>query len=177
MSEKILVTYATKYGSTQGVAEAVTEELRKKGHTVDLTPARDVKSLDGYTAVVLGSPLYINAILGDASKFLAHHKDSLSQIPTAFFVLGPLYNTPKDMTEVQVQLDSVLTKLSWFSPVDSKLFTGAMDLEKFRFPDSLLKMMPANKDNSLFKTYDGRDWDAIRAWADSLEEILLRQTA
>ena len=76
MSEKILVTYATKYGSTQGVAEAITEELRTKGHTVDLTPARDVKSLTGYTAVVLGSPLYINAILGDASKFLANNKES-----------------------------------------------------------------------------------------------------
>src|SRR5512133_1586645 len=118
MSEKILVTFATKYSSTQGVAEAIAAELRTKGHTVDLTPARDVKSLDGYTALVLGSPLYINSILGDASKFLAHHKDTLSQIPTAFFVLGPLYNTPKDMTEVQVQLDSVLAKHPWFKPVD-----------------------------------------------------------
>ncbi|HEX7555626.1 MAG TPA: flavodoxin domain-containing protein [Leptolinea sp.] len=177
MSEKILVTYATKYGSTQGVAEAITEELRAKGHTVDLTPARDVKSLDGYTAVVLGSPLYINSILGDASKFLAYHKDTLTQITTVFFVLGPLYNTPKDMTEVQAQLDSVLAKLPWFKPVDAKIFTGAMDLKKFRFPDSLLKMMPANKDNSLFKTYDGRDWEAIRAWADSLDGLFQQQSA
>jgi menaquinone-dependent protoporphyrinogen oxidase len=177
MSEKILVTYATKYGSTQGVAEAIAAELRAKGHTVDLTPARDVKSLAGFTSVVLGSPLYINSILGDASKFLSRHKDALTQIPTAFFVLGPLYGTPKEMADVQGQLGGVLNKLSWFKPVEAKIFTGAMDLEKFRFPDSLLIKMPANKGDALFKTYDGRDWDAIRVWADSLEQVLLRQPA
>jgi menaquinone-dependent protoporphyrinogen oxidase len=177
MSEKILVTYATKYGSTQGVAEAIAAELRTKGHTVDMFPVCDVKSLAGYSAIVLGSPLYISSILGDASKFLSRHKDALTQLPVAFYVLGPLYGTPKEMTDVQVQLDGVLDKLTWFKPVEVKIFTGAMDLDKFRFPDSLLKMMPANKDSSLFKTYDGRDWNAIRAWADSLEGILQPQSA
>jgi menaquinone-dependent protoporphyrinogen oxidase len=176
MSEKILVTFATKYGATQGVAEAIANELRAKGHFVDVVPAREVKSLAGYMAVVLGSPLYIGSILGDASKFLNRYKEALTHIPTAFFVLGPLYGFPKEMTDVQVQLDGVLNKLSWFKPAEVKIFTGAMDLEKFRFPDSLLKMMPANKDNSLFKTYDGRDWEAIRAWSDSLEGILTLQT-
>jgi menaquinone-dependent protoporphyrinogen oxidase len=177
MSEKILDTYATKYGSTQGVAEAIAAELRKKCYEVDLTAARDVKSLAGYSAIVLGSPLYISSILSDASKFLTRHKDTLTHLPTAFYVLGPLYGTPKEMSDVQVQLDGVLHKVPWFKPAEVKIFTGAMDLEKFRFPDSLLKVMPANKDSSLFKTYDGRDWNAICAWADSLEESLLRQPA
>ncbi|NLF51100.1 MAG: hypothetical protein GX577_08180 [Leptolinea sp.] len=44
-------------------------------------------------------------------------------------------------------------------------------MNKFRFPDSLLKLMPAAKNNELFRTYDGRDWDAIRAWADSLTDM------
>ncbi len=173
MTEKILVTYATKYGSTQGVAEAIAEELRTKGHTVDLVHARDVKSLGGYGAVVLGSPLYIGSMLGDASKFLSRYKNELSNIPTAFFVLGPLEKTPKELSDVQVQLDTVLNKITWFKPAVVEIFAGAMDPDKFRFPDSLLKMMPASKDNALFKKADGRDWESIRAWANSLEDVLL----
>jgi menaquinone-dependent protoporphyrinogen oxidase len=175
MSEKILVTYATKYGSTQGVAQAIADELRSKNILVDLTPARDVKSLDGYTGVVLGTPLYIGAMLGDASKFLSRFKDTLSQTPTAFFVLGPLEKTPKELSDVQVQLDTLLNKIGWFKPAVVEIFAGAMDPDKFRFPDSLLKIMPANKEGSLFKTFDGRDWEGIRAWADSLENVLLKQ--
>ena len=177
MSEKILVTYATKYGSTQGVAEAIAGELRAKGCSADLIPARDVKSLDGYDAIVLGSPLYVGNILGDASRFLTRFKETISLLPTAFFVLGPLDKTPKEMTDVQVQLDTVLNRMMWFKPDEIEIFTGALDFEKFRFPDSLLKlMMSASKDsNSSFRTHDGRDWDAIRSWADSLEGVLFKQ--
>lgn len=176
MPEKILVTYATKYGSTQGVAEAIAEELRHKGNIVDLIPAKIVKSLDGYHSVVLGTPLYIGNMLGDATKFLSQNQKELSTLPTALFVLGPLEKTPKELSDVQVQLDSVLNRLSWYKPVVVEIFAGAMDPDKFRFPDSLLKMMPAARDSAMFQKRDGRDWDAIRSWADSLP-LSLMQTA
>lgn len=176
MPEKILVTYATKYGSTQGVAEAIASQLRDKGYSIDLLPARDVTSLSGYDAVVLGSPLYIGNILGDASKFLTRCKDELSRLPAAFFVLGPLDKTPKDINDVQVQLDTVLNKMVWFKPQVIEIFTGAIDQSKLRFPDSLLKMAGKGEDNPM-RTRDCRDWEAIRAWADSLDKILLKQTA
>ncbi|GAP20270.1 flavodoxin domain-containing protein [Leptolinea tardivitalis] len=175
MSEKILVTYATKYGSTQGVAKAIADELQSKGFLIDFYPAREVKSLSGYDAVVLGSPLYIGSFLSDASRFLSRFKSDLERIPCALFVLGPLEKNPRDMVEVQVQLDNIMNRISWFKPMIVEIFTGAMDIEKFRFPDSLLKIMPVGKDNPLFKTYDGRDWEAIRAWADSLPKIFEKQ--
>ncbi len=176
MSEKILVTYASRYGSTKGVAEAIAEELRTNGHKVDLTPAREVKSISGYRAVVLGSPLYIGSILGDASKFLSHHKDSLRKIPSAFFVLGPLEKKPEDIKDVQGQLDNVFKKFDWYKPAVIEIFAGAMDLGKLRFPDSLIKLAPVNESNPM-RTRDGRDWEAIRAWADSLDGLFQRQSA
>ncbi len=174
MTDKILVTFATKYGSTQGVAEAIAEELRKKGQIVDLIPAKNVKSLDGYYAVVLGTPLYIGNILGDASKFLSRNRADLQKMPSALFVLGPLEKTPKDLSDVQVQLDSVLNRLSWFKPVVVEIFAGAMDPDKFRFPDSLLKLMPAARDSAIFQKRDGRDWEAICTWADTLPLALMQ---
>ena len=40
MSASVLVAYATRYGSTQEVAEAVTATLRESGLEVDLQPLR-----------------------------------------------------------------------------------------------------------------------------------------
>ncbi|BCY19211.1 flavodoxin [Leptolinea sp. HRD-7] len=177
MPEKVLVTYATKYGSTQGVAEVIAAELRNMGLDADLLPAANVQSISGYHAVVLGTPLYIGSMLSDASKFLSRFKKEISEIPSALFVLGPLYNTPKDMTDAKTQLDIILNKITWFKPVTVEVFTGAMDPDKFRFPDSLLKMMPASQTGDIFKKFDGRDWDAIKSWSSTLENVLLKQTA
>ncbi len=175
MSEKILVTYATKYGSTRGVAETIAGELRLKGLDVDLLPVKEVNSMAPYSAVVLGSPLYIGSMLGDATKFLSRFKKDLSRIPSALFILGPLYNTPKEMADVKAQLDTALNRIKWFHPAVVSVFTGAMDPEKFRFPDSLLNMMPAAKNDNLLKKHDGRDWVAIKEWAGSLDSVLVKQ--
>ncbi len=53
MENKVLVAYASTYSSTQEVAEVVTATLRDHELAVDLQPARDVRSLEGYRAVVL----------------------------------------------------------------------------------------------------------------------------
>ena len=54
MSTTILVTYATRYGSTQEVAETIAAELNKLGLPTTLRPMSNVRTLDGYSAVVLG---------------------------------------------------------------------------------------------------------------------------
>ncbi|MBA7710139.1 hypothetical protein ES703_119071 [subsurface metagenome] len=53
---KVLVTYASKYGSTAEVAEKVAEILRSKGLEVDLSRAKAVADISSYDAVILGSP-------------------------------------------------------------------------------------------------------------------------
>ncbi len=55
MSNKILVTYASRAGSTQGVAEAIGKSLADGGAAVDVRPMRDVQDLTPYRAVVAGS--------------------------------------------------------------------------------------------------------------------------
>ena len=48
---RILVTYASKHGSTEEVAEAVAERLREAGLLTHLVPAAEVEDLDGYDGV------------------------------------------------------------------------------------------------------------------------------
>jgi menaquinone-dependent protoporphyrinogen IX oxidase len=50
MDTKILVVYASTHGSTQEVAEVVAGTLREHELTVDLQRARDIRTLEGYSA-------------------------------------------------------------------------------------------------------------------------------
>ena len=70
MTKDVLVTYATTCGSTQEIAESITDTLKESKLSVDILPARNVKSLDGYRWVVLGAPLYMFRWHADAHHFL-----------------------------------------------------------------------------------------------------------
>ena len=69
METKVLVAYASSYGSTKEIAEVISETLRSQGLAVDLRPIRKVQTLEGYSAVVLGAPLYMFHWHKDARHF------------------------------------------------------------------------------------------------------------
>ena len=48
MADSILMAYATRYGSTQEVADRIAATLRESGLTVDVQPVKQVRTLDGY---------------------------------------------------------------------------------------------------------------------------------
>ncbi len=162
MSTSVLVAYATRYGSTQEVAEAVAATLRERGLAVDIGPMRDVRTLEGYRAVVLGAPLYMFHWHKDALHFLARYRQALTARPVAIFALGPFHAEEKEYQEVRRQLDKELAKFPWLTPAAIAIFGGKFDPQKLTFPHNLvpaLKNMPAS---------DVRDWAAIRAWANDL---------
>ncbi len=170
MSDSILVTYATRYGSTQEVAEKVAATLRENGLAVDVQPAKQVRSLAGYRAVVLGAPLYIGSWLKDAQRFLAQHQAALTALPVAVFTLGPVRVGEKP-EEVRVQMDRELARYPWLKPVAVEMFGGKYDPATMHFPDTLLAVIPGSP---LYKSpaTDLRDWDAIRTWADSVAAMV-----
>ena len=159
MSASILVAYATKFGSTREVAEAVAATLREGGQTVDCQPVKKVRSLDGYAAVVLGAPLYMFRWSGGAKGFLSRQHQALLERPVAVFALGPFHDDAKERQDARGQLDKELLKFPWFTPVAIEIFGGKFDPATLSFPYNLLpalKQMPPS---------DARDWTAIRAWA------------
>ena len=164
MSASVLVAYATQYGSTQQVAEAIAETLREGGLEVDLQPMREVRTLQDYHAVVLGAALYIGRWHKDARRFLSRHREALTQRPVAIFTLGPLHLNEKEWQDAHTQLEKELATFAWLTPIALELFGGKIDPAKLHFPWNVL---PA----SLFKNRpinDIRDWRAIHMWASSL---------
>jgi menaquinone-dependent protoporphyrinogen oxidase len=167
MSDSVLVAYATRYGSTQEVAEAVAATLRESGLEVDLQPMRKVCTLDRYRAVVLGAPLYIGRWHKDAQRFLSLHQEALTQRSVAIFTLGPTQPDKKEWEGVHAQLDQELAKYPWLTQVALELFGGKYDPAKLRFLDKLLASLPASPQHQM-PASDVREWDAIRAWASNL---------
>jgi menaquinone-dependent protoporphyrinogen oxidase len=162
MSKSVLVGYATRYGSTHEVADAVAATLRDCGLVVDLQPMREVRTLEGYSALVLGAPLYMFRWHKDARRFLSRHRKAITGLPVAIFALGPVHD-PHDENEwhdSRAQLDKELAKYPWLAPLVLEVFGGKYDPENLRWPINLLAgSEPAT---------DIRDWEAIRAWASDL---------
>jgi menaquinone-dependent protoporphyrinogen oxidase len=168
LSSSVLVAYATHYGSTQEVAEAVAATLPERGLEVELQPMMEVRGLDRYGAVVRGTAIYMFRLHKDARRFLTRHREALARRPAAIFALGPFNGEEKEWQGVRAQPDKELAQFPWFTPVVREVFGGKFDPAKLRFPYNLvpyLKRLPAS---------DIRHWKAIRAWATNLAERFQR---
>lgn len=161
---KILVTYASKYGSTREVAEAIAKYMETKDYSLSVLPLGKVRSLSGIDAVIMGAPFYMFRWHKDAILFLARFAEKLPKIPTAVFALGPFHDVESEWLEIGSQLDKELARFPWFHPVEAKLFGGKFDPVSLTFPFNLipaLKEMPAS---------DIRDWAAIDTWAQTIHD-------
>ncbi len=163
-AKSVLVAYASRFGSTQEVAEAITTALRDAGMEVELQPMQEVQRLDGYDAVVLGAALYNARWHQDAHQFLTKHQAVLKQRPVAVFSLGPMGTGDGAMRSSHRQLDKELAKYPWLKPVALQIFAGKYDGTKPGL-GSFYRLLP---------TRDYRDWEAIRAWAKALPAQLQR---
>lgn len=166
MATRILVAYATRYGSTKEVAEKVAATLRQAGLEVDLQPARDVRDLTPYEGVVVGAPLIIGRWHKDARQFVSRQRRALETLRVAVFALGPTHD-PRDEEEwanAQKQVDKTLAAYPWLKLTSIALFGGKYDMTLLRWPlNKLAGSVPSS---------DIRDWAEIGAWAGALVERL-----
>ena len=156
---RVLVTYASKHGSTVEIADAIADELRTQGLAVDCESASHVKNLDGYDAVVIGSAVYMKRWRRDARHLLRKHARGLAEMPFWIFSSGPFGETPD---------------LAWAEP--PKVIKEA---ERLGVRDHVVfgGRLPANPSGPIEKAMvrdtppdvtDLRDWDQIRDWAKDI---------
>jgi menaquinone-dependent protoporphyrinogen oxidase len=162
MAPSILIAYATVHGSTQEVAESMAQTLRGCGLTVDVQPAKKVKSLAGYSAVILGAPLYMFHWHGDAKGFLSKRRGELGSLPVAIFALGPFHNKEDELKSARENLDKELAHYTWLKPSAVEVFVGRFDPYHLHFPYNLI---PAMKN---IPASDERNWPDIQAWTESM---------
>jgi len=99
MAARILVAYASRKGSTAGIAQAVRKELQSAGHSVEVAEMKTVSTLAGYNAVVIGAPIYMGSIVKDVGTFVGRYREQLATLPVAAFAVG-LAPVSKDAHQV-----------------------------------------------------------------------------
>lgn len=164
MSERVLVGYATRTGSTVGVAETIARTLGERGFAVDVRPLREHPSLDGYDACVLGSAINGGAWLPEAMSWLESNATALGKMPVAAFCVHSM-NGGDDERQTRKRLAYLDKVRGVITPAAEGFFLGKG---------------PTAEDTSLiarwaFKAFggtaegDARDWDTIRGWAEQVQ--------
>lgn len=167
-SYKILVAYATEFGTTSEVAEVIGEVLCEDGARVDIKWVNNVKDLTHYNAVIIGSAIQYDKWMPDAIQFVTTHQCSLSQMPVAYFFtcLTLSRQTEKTKRQAMTYSNKLYSLDPHVKPVSVGCFAGALDYSKMsffsrQFSKVLYSILGV-------KEGDYRDWDAIRSWAKAM---------
>ena len=173
MLQKILVTYATRTGSTTGVAEAIAKTLREHGAQVDVIPMRKVTDVISYQAVVAGSAIQNRQWLPEAVQFVKTHQTTLNQKPFAMFAVC-MTLAMKNGESYRPQISEWLAPVRRLGrPVSEGIFSGALDISKIpSFGDRLKFRLSVAF--GVWSEGDHRDWNAIREWANGFHSQLVQ---
>lgn len=170
MSRKILVTYASRTGSTADIAEYIGEILSDHGAQVEIRLMHDVKDLTHYDAVVCGSAIQSAGWLPEAMQFLETHKSNLNLKPIAIFSVCmtlAMKNGEKYKQSISNWINPIRKIVN---PASEEIFAGTLKINqipsfvqrlKFRISVAL----------GVWKEGDHRNWDAIKAWTTSLKSV------
>jgi menaquinone-dependent protoporphyrinogen oxidase len=165
MHKRILVSYATGSGSTGEVGRAIGDVLSQSGIPVDVIAAQLVKSVLGYSAVVLGSSIRLGRWLPEAVTFLDKFKGDLQNLPVAYFTtcLTMVDDSEESRRTVLTYLEPVRQLAPKIEPVGLGLFAGSLA------PEQQFVRVPI----SIGPIGDYRDWTAISAWAEAIRPAIL----
>lgn len=175
MCQRILVTYASRTGSTVGVAQVIEETLAQNGFQIDVRPMDEITDLSTYQAVVAGSAIRGRAWLPEAIEFMRKHQVALSQKPFAAFLVCMTLAMPNAEKYRCAVADFLQPVRSFVKPVSEGLFAGVLDISKVpTFHDRLMFRLSVMF--GIWSEGDHRDWNAIRAWAETLYPLFLQQS-
>ena len=173
MNNHILITYASRTGSTAEVAQAIGKTLAENGAQVDVRPMQEVQDLAPYSAVVAGSAIRGSKWLPEAAQFIETHRTELAQKKFAEFTVCitlAMSNTEQYRSAVAKWVAPVRALVT---PLSEGFFPGMLDFKK----------LPLNLDTlglrlavalGIFPRDDRRDWNAVREWAESIRPMLIQ---
>ena len=90
---KALIVFATRTGETEKIADLIAEGIRFSGHEASVVKVTDVKKpedLNGYDAVIFGSPTYHGEMVQGLKTllFMAEKADLENKVGGAFGAFG-----------------------------------------------------------------------------------------
>lgn len=175
----ILVSYASKHGATQQIAERIAETLRAAGQAAEARPVNAIGDPASYDAFVIGSAVFYGSWLKEAAAFVRRHRILLSGRPVWLFSSGPLGTATTDDQGRDLREAAEPKEIAEFrqavQPRDHRVFFGVLDPGTLGFSERLVRSLPAGR--ALMPEGDFRDWADIDAWAERIGRELAQVPA
>jgi menaquinone-dependent protoporphyrinogen oxidase len=159
--QKVLVAYASKYGSTGEVAQAIGNHLCQRGVSADVRRVEEVTDLSPYSAVIVGSAIRMGGWLPAGVKFVEKHAETLRTLPTAIFTVHML-NTGDSAESQKARAAYVEPVHALITPEYEAFFGGRMEVGSLTFMDRFIARIVKAVDADL------RDWQAVERWSDAV---------
>ncbi|MFA5396142.1 MAG: hypothetical protein GX097_07400 [Methanomicrobiales archaeon] len=158
---RVLIAYATKYGTTKKIAEEIQGVLTDKGIESDLINVMETGKMGTYDAVILGSPVYMGKMLVEAREFCKYFRHNMTDTWLAIFVNGISCCTPGNVDTAP--LFAAIDEMHEYVRPDMKAaFSGAFNPTGLSETDAQIAGMVRPP------VGDFRDHEAIRDWAEDL---------
>lgn len=171
---KVLVAYATKYGSTKGIADFIARTLQQMGVEADSLEVSAVADPGQYDAFIIGSAVYMLHWLGQARDFVARNRELLSSRPVWLFSSGPLGSETRNTQGRDLHDISGPSEIGALreavNPRCHRVFFGALDSRRLGLGHRLIRKMPAARES--LAEGDFRDWKEIESWARGIGQEL-----
>jgi len=158
---RVLVTAASRHGSTADIAAAIVRVLHLRGLAADLIEPAEVTDLSEYDAVVLGSAVYAGRWMAPATDLVARCRSQLAARPVWLFSSGPV-GSPANPAEGPAGAKL----MEQIGALGHRVFAGKLDkAELGRIERTMVRAVRAPEG-------DYRDWDDIAEWAVSIADGL-----
>ena len=160
-SSRVLVTAASRHGSTTDIADLIAETINGQGLSAEAKPINLVSRIEPYDAVVLGSAIYFGHWLDAAVEFATIFATELDERPVWLFSSGPVGASGRASADPDV---SPLT--GRIHPRGHQIFAGALDKGELTLVErTVVRLVRA-------RFGDFRDWGQIRVWAMGIADEL-----
>jgi menaquinone-dependent protoporphyrinogen oxidase len=160
-SMRVLVSWGSKRGGTEGIAQTIGAALRQNGIDAVLLPAREVRDIEGFDAAIIGGALYANRWHGEAARLVSSRIESLRRIPVWLFSSGPLDRSADSGGIAPCRTVAVL--MDRLGACGHVTFGGRLAADAKGFPASAM----AKKQSG-----DWRNPTRIAAWAAEIAKAL-----
>ncbi|MBI2780542.1 MAG: flavodoxin domain-containing protein [Chloroflexi bacterium] len=173
---RVLVAYASRHGSTMGIAQRIAAELERQEIPVAFKRVDEPIRVESYQACIIGSSVYLGRWEPQAAEFVRTNAESLSRRPVWLFCSGPVGTDHVDKQGRDALEAAQPKEFAEFAdlihPKAEQVFYGVYDPARkdATLAERLIMKVPAIRNE--LPAGDFRDWDAIESWAEGIVRAL-----
>jgi len=151
---KTAIIYASKHGTTEKVAVAISEKLKEKNEVELFSLEKNPNpNINGFEMVILGSCIYAGMASGKMKEFCKSNESILLQKKTGLFVCG-MHN---EKEQREKELKEAYSRALHDNSIATGFLGGEFLFEKLNFFERLIVKKIAKTDKSVNQI----NWDEI----------------